>query len=103
MKNFFAPLMLATLLAGSSIAAYAFSPADQYGSSAVVGFSGRTIVIDSHTRYINVMHGETVTIRNGETSITWYFDGIGSSFPLSKIMPTAGPAVEVYVAPELVG
>lgn len=103
MKIFFAPFLLATLLAGSSIAAYAFSPADQYGSAATASFAGRTIVIDSHTRYINVMHGETVTIRNGASSITWYFDGIGSAFSLSKIMPAAGPDIQVYVAPELVG
>jgi hypothetical protein len=103
MKHFFAPMLLATLLAGSSVAAYAFTDADEYGSAATAGFANRTIIIDSHTRYINVMHGETVTISNGQNSVTWHFDGIGSAFELSKIMPAASQAVEVYVAPELIG
>ena len=103
MKHFAAPMLLATILAGASVAAYAITPADQYGSAATAGFASRTIVVDSHTRYINVMHGETVTIRDGDTSVTWYFDGIGSAFDLSKIMPAGRQAVEVYVAPELIG
>ncbi len=35
----------------------AFTAADQYGSAASGAVAGRTIVIDSHTRFINVMHG----------------------------------------------
>lgn len=105
MKPLFAPLVASLMLAVTFAAgnASAFTAADQYGSAASGAVAGRTIVIDSHTRFINVMHGETVTIRNGDSSITWYFDGIGMSFSLSKIMPAASPAIEVYVAPELVG
>lgn len=101
MKPLFSSLLLLPLFAATS--AYAFSAADQYGSAATAGFAQRTIVIDSHTRYINVMHGETVTIRDGATTVTWYFDGIGAAFKLSKIMPAASPAIEVYVAPDMVG
>ena len=66
----------------------------------------RTVVIDSHTRYVNVNHGETVTIKNGIHTINWYFDGIGTAFDLAKIMPAAaakGQMVRVYVEPEPLG
>ncbi|MFL6710046.1 MAG: CzcE family metal-binding protein [Massilia sp.] len=106
MKRFhatFAPFALATVLAASSVAAHAVTMSDEYGSAATGGVSNRTIVVDGSTRYINVMHGETVTIRNGDASVTWYFDGIAGAFSLSKILPAASPAVEIYVAPELIG
>ena len=104
MKTVFAPLLIATLLASTS--AFALTTADQYGSAASPQFTGRTIVIDSKTRYVNVQHGETVTIRNGDTTFSWNFDGISQAFDLSKILPAAaasGQKVEVYVAPELIG
>jgi hypothetical protein len=100
MKTFLSPLLVASLIASSS--AFALTIADQYGSAVSSQFTGRTIVIDSNTRYVNVMHGETVTIRNGDQSISWNFDGISTAFMLSKIMPAAANAkpVEVYVAAE---
>jgi hypothetical protein len=104
MKAILAPLLLATLLASAS--AFALTAADQYGSAAGPQFMQRTIIVDSHTRYVNVKHGETVTIRSGNDSISWYFDGIGATFDLAKIMPAAaasGLMVRVYVEPEPLG
>lgn len=103
MKTLVAPILLASLFASAS--AFAVTAADQYGSAAPGAGAYRTIVIDSHTRYVNVKHGETVTIRDGQDSVTWYFDGIGTTFELAKIMPAApdSAAVMVYVTPEPAG
>ena len=106
MKTLLTPLLLATLLAGASVSAFALTTADQYGSAAGSQFTGRTIVIDSKTRYVNVQHGETVTLRAGDQTISWNFDGISQAFDLSKILPAvaaSGQKVEVYVAPDLIG
>lgn len=98
MKPVLASVLLATLFASSSAFALTFS--DQYGSATSSSYTGRTIVIDSHTRYLNVQRGETVTIRDGANSIKWTFDGIGTAFTLAKIMPSAEHPVKVFVAPE---
>lgn len=104
MKTIVAPMLLASLFAGASASAFALTSADQYGSAAGSQFTQRTIVIDGSTRYLNVQHGETITIRDGDTTISWHFDGIDGAFDLSKILPAAsGQKVEVYVAPELIG
>ena len=102
MKSIFAPLLLASLFASAS--AFALTVADQYGSAAGPQFTQRTIVVDGHTRYVNVKHGETVTIKNGSDSINWTFDGLNVTFELAKIMPAAaanGQMVRVYVEPDL--
>ncbi|MDQ2822856.1 MAG: CzcE family metal-binding protein [Pseudomonadota bacterium] len=98
-------ILLATLLASASVSAFALTTADQYGSAASAQFTGRTIVIDSKTRYVNVQHGETVTFRAGDSTVSWHFDGISQAFDLSKILPAAasGQKVDVYVAPEMIG
>jgi hypothetical protein len=105
MKTIAAPLFIATLFASASASAFALTTSDLYGSAAGAGFAQRTIVIDGNTRYVNVQHGETVIIRDGDNTISWNFDGIDQAFDLSKILPAAanGQKVEVYVAPELIG
>lgn len=102
MKKFFAPLLIATLSAGVSASAFALTPTDQYGSAVMSNAAQRTVVVNDKTRFINVKHGETVTIRDGENSVSWTFDGTGGAFDLSKILPAAGAghAIEVYVEPE---
>jgi hypothetical protein len=52
---------------------------------------------------MNVKHGETVTIKDGDESVSWNFDGLRPSFMLSTILPAAatGKPVQVYVAPEV--
>ena len=104
MQTIYAPLVIATLFATASASAFALTDADRYGSAAAPQFIGRTIVVDANTRYVNVQHGETVTIRDGANSVNWSFDGIGNSFDLAKILPAAaadGHMVKVYVAPEV--
>ena len=99
MKTIFAPIALATLLAGASVSAFAITSADLYGSPASATSSQRMIVIDDNTRSIDVKHGESVTIRTGDKTVGWHFDGYNTSFPLSKIVPESagGKPVKVYV------
>ena len=101
MKTIFAPMLLATLFASTS--AFAITTADQYGSAAPVQATQRTIVIDGATRYVNVQHGETVTLRAGADTVNWTFDGLKSAFDLAKVLPAAHTEhmVEVYVAPAI--
>lgn len=96
-----APLFLAVAFASSS--AYALTTADQYGSAVNPQYTQRTIVVDANTRFVNVKHGETVTIKDGDESVSWNFDGLRPSFMLSTILPAAatGKPVQVYVAPEV--
>jgi Cu/Ag efflux protein CusF len=100
MKTIIAPLLLASLFASAS--AFALTTADQYGSAANGQSTQRTIVIDSATRYVNIKHGETVTLRAGADTVSWTFDGLDTAFALTKILPSAHTdhAVEIYVAPE---
>lgn len=88
-----------------SASAFALTPADQYGTAAATSVAQRTIVIDSQTRYVNVKHGETVTLRDGANSVKWYFDGLNGSFALSKIFAAPGlnPDVKIYVEAEMIG
>lgn len=96
-----APLFLAVAFASSS--AYALTTADQYGSAVNPQYTQRTIVVDANTRFVNVKHGETVTIKDGAETVSWNFDGLRPSFKLSTILPAAatGKPVQVYVAPEV--
>lgn len=103
MKIVASVLLAASCTLGAS--AYALTPADQYGTAATPQFAQRTIVVDSNTKYLNVKHGETVTIRNGANSVSWYFDGINGSFALSKILtaPDVNADVKIYVEAEMIG
>lgn len=50
------------------------------------------------TKYLNVTRLETVEIKVGDKSVTWFFDTLGLQvFPLSKIIPGA-ENIMVYVA-----
>lgn len=99
MKALIAPLFVSVLFASAS--AFAITPSDQYGEAVATNAVQRTVIVDSTTRYINVAHGETVTIRDGDKSVQWCFDGLSGSFPLSTILPSAAgdKPVHVYVAP----
>jgi hypothetical protein len=50
---------------------------------------------------VDVKRGESVTIRAGDKTVGWRFDGYNTSFPLSKIVPdsasVSGKPVKVYV------
>lgn len=95
-------LVLAAACAAST-SAFALTQSDLYGSPATGASPQRQVLIDSHTRYVNVKHGDVVTFSNGMKMVTWYFDGIDSVVPLSKIFPAAGATqdVQIYVEPEI--
>jgi hypothetical protein len=85
----------------ASASAFALTPSDLYGSPATGAAASRQVVVDSHTRYVNVKHGDVVTFSNGAETVTWYFDGIDSTIPLARIFPAAAAQnVEIYVEPE---
>jgi Heavy-metal resistance protein CzcE len=102
--KFIASITFAAACAASA-SAFAITPADLYGSAVTPAAARRSIAVDSHTRYVNVKHGDIITFTSGTSSVTWNFDGIYSAVPLSKIIPAAAVAddVHVYVEPELIG
>lgn len=104
MKTIIAAAALVASCAAST-SAFALTPADQYGSPATPVTAGRVVNVDSNTRYINVKHGEAVTVNENGKSVTWYFDGVAPSFKLSRILPDAqgegGKDVQIFVEPEV--
>ncbi|MCE1243655.1 CzcE family metal-binding protein [Oryzomicrobium sp.] len=60
--------------------------------------ANRVVTVTDDTKYLNATRLETVEIRVGEKSVTWFFDTLGLQvFPLSKIISGA-ESVTVYVA-----
>ncbi len=58
----------------------------------------RAVTVTDETKYLNVTRLETVEIKVGDKSVTWFFDTLGLQvFPLSKIIPGA-ENIMVYVA-----
>lgn len=90
----------------ASLPASALSIADQYGSAipASAGVNQRRVSIDAKLRYVNVNRGDVVSFSDGKTMLTWVFDGVSTSFPLSTIFPGMGAErIEVYVQPDNLG
>lgn len=72
------------------------------GIAAPVAAAERRIVLNSGTRYANVVRGETVTFVYGDKSFPWQFDTLGQpSFRLAEIAPKdfGTGHVQVYVGP----
>jgi hypothetical protein len=73
------------------------------GPVGVAASAERILEVKPATRYLNVRNGETVAIREGERSVTWFVQAAPnvSVVPLSRIVPrdAAGPEVLVYIAP----
>jgi hypothetical protein len=84
------------------LSASALTTSDYYGSGSAASFSQRQITLNPDTHYVNVQKGEVVTITDGDTMITWQFDGIKSSFPLAQVFPASAHAqnITVYIAAE---
>jgi hypothetical protein len=103
MKIVSALLFAAT--AAVSLSASAMTTTDMFGSAAGTGPTQRTIKIDGNTRYVNVTEGDTVTLTDGNQTVSWQFDGVNRNFPLSKIFPAADNAqnVKVFVEPNTQG
>ena len=101
-RNTLAFSFLALALCGAAHA-NAAAPAADLGHVGAAGNAGRVIEVTPATRYLNVTNGETVTIRQGERSLTWHVQVPNNlnAVPLSRIAPQdeAGREVLVYVAP----
>jgi Heavy-metal resistance protein CzcE len=93
------------VLGATSIAASAsFSP-NLIGEPAKATPFGRTIVINSDTKWANVMQGETIKfVANGhEFSVT--FNGVAAPVDLQQLAPAGAldHKVQVYVASNVAG
>lgn len=97
--KFILPGLLAVTLA-CSYQAHALTPSDYIGTAVATAASGKTIVIDSNTRFVNVNYRDTVTFVLPGKKVTWHFDGISSSIPLTEIigLDAAQRDIIVYVA-----
>jgi hypothetical protein len=80
--------------------------ATDLGHVGAAGSAERIIDVTPATRYLNVTNGETVTIRQGERSVTWHVLAPNNlnAVPLSRIAPQAtqdpaGRDVLIYIAP----
>jgi len=102
---------LARLAVASAIAAMAPAFANHPPASPNLGTplheasAGRTITLDTGTKWVNVTGGETVKFVAGGKSFSWNFDTYGSDpvFDLNRIAPEgilSGRPVTVYVSPD---
>jgi hypothetical protein len=104
-RNTIALSFLALTLCGAAGASVA-APANDNGwvGPAAAG-ADRVIEVTPGTRHLNVTNGETVTIRQGEQSVTWQVQAPNNlnAVPLSRIAPQqqeqAGSDVLIYIAP----
>jgi len=94
--------LLALALCGAVHASPA-DPAADLGQVGAAGSAGRVIEVTPATSHLNVTNGETVTIRQGERSVTWHVQAPNNlnAVPLSRIAPRdqAGADVLIYIAP----
>ncbi len=101
MRLFF-PAVAALALSAASFAVTAtVTEADMFGSPAQAAVAQRTISIDPKTRWITVERGEVVKfVANGQ-EFAWAFNGMSSSFDLTRIAPsgTLNRNLKVYVWP----
>ena len=79
------PAVASIALSVASLSAFALTDSDRYGAAASPAAAGRTIVIGSNTRWINVTRGETVKLAVNGQERTWTFDGMLPSFKLGAI------------------
>jgi hypothetical protein len=100
-RNTLAFSLLALALCGAARANAA--PAADLGHVGAAGIAERVIEVTPATRYLNVTNGETVTIRQGEHSVTWHVQAPNNlnAVPLSRVAPQdeAGNEVLIYIAP----
>lgn len=71
------------------------------------GSAYRTIVIDSNTRWVNVMEDQRVEFlvntANGKQRFSWQFDTTHSTFDLTKVAPAGifdNRTITAYVEPD---
>lgn len=95
--------LLALALGGAAQAAPDAAASLDVGPVGLAAKAERTLDVGTDTRHLNVRNGETVTIRQGERSVTWSVQAAPNVnvVPLSRILPHdgAGREVLVYIAP----
>lgn len=91
-------LIAALLVAGAAAATHSFAltRADQIGGPGNPAFADRRLQVTPDTRYLNVSHGETVTMVVNGQPVTWGFHGLAGQLSLQDIVPGA-PSVQIYV------
>jgi len=101
MKRLIPVLAVLTLSAISQITTAKVTEADMLGSAAQASAEQRTIAIDAKTRWITVEHDEVVRLVSNGQEFAWAFNGMASSFDLSKVAPAGAldRALAVYVWP----
>src|SRR6266478_4048214 len=79
----------ALILSSASLAVTAsVTQADTFGNPAQTSAAQRTVVIDAKTRWVTVERGDVVKfVANGQ-EFAWAFNGLASSFDLSRVAPT---------------
>lgn len=101
-KIFTSAFALALTLASAVQAAPGAALAD-VGPVGIAATAERTLELKPGIRYLNVRNGETVAIRDGERSITWFVQAAPhvNLVPLSRILPDSrdGKDVLIYIAP----
>ncbi|RZA28754.1 MAG: CzcE family metal-binding protein [Lysobacteraceae bacterium] len=103
MQNIFASAFALALVLGSAAQAAQDKPASDLGPVGIAATAERTLEVKPGTRYLNVRNGETVAIRDGERSVTWFVQAAPhiNLVPLSRILPGSadGKDVLIYIAP----
>ena len=101
MKRFIPTLAIFAFSATSLIATAKVSDGDMLGSAAQPSAAQRIIAIDDKTRWITVEHDEVVRFVSNGQEFAWAFNGMASSFNLSKVAPAGvlDRALTVYVWP----
>lgn len=90
--------LLALALGGAAQAAPSATGPD-VGPIGTGAIAERVLEVKANTRYLNVRNGETVAIRQGERSVTWFVQAAPNVtvVPLSRILPRDGSGQEVLV------
>src|SRR5437660_12332900 len=101
MRLFGSTVAALTLSAASPAATASVTQADRFGNPAQAAAARRTVVIDANTRWVTVERGDVVKfVANGQEFV-WAFNGMASSFDLSRVAPTGAlhRDLKVYVWP----
>jgi hypothetical protein len=103
MQKIFAGAFALALVLGSAAQAAPANAVSDVGPVGIAATAERTLDVKPGTRYLNVRNGETVAIRDGERSVTWFVQVAPhvNLIPLSRILPGSGDGKDVliYIAP----
>jgi hypothetical protein len=75
-------------LSAAGLATAKMNDADVLGHFAQPSAAHRAVVITEKTKWITVERGEVVRFESKGQEFAWTFDGVASTFALSKVAPT---------------